>query len=135
MSGGGLQRSVASLYRRMMPHSDAGEGSDRGSELGRGKGRGKGGPKRGRGKGGGRRHREPSPVPPSEEEEPAQDEEQEREEEEWQADAQEEEGESSEEDTAEDTSTPAVWLRGPSRLPDRPIPVALRPLIRPSGDM
>jgi len=29
MPGGGLQRSVASLYRRMMPHSDAGEGSDR----------------------------------------------------------------------------------------------------------
>ena len=47
-------------------------------------------------------------------------------------------GESSsaeEEDTTEDTSTPAVWLRGPSRLPNRPIPVALRPLIRPSGDM
>ena len=40
-----------------------------------------------------------------------------------------------EEDTAEDTSTLAVWLRGPSRLPDRPIPVALRPLIQPSGDM
>ena len=40
---------------------------------------------------------------------------------------QEEEGESSKEDTVEDTSTPAVWLRGPSRLPDRPIPVALRP--------
>ena len=140
MPGGGLQRSVASLYRRMMPHSDAGEGSDRSSRLGRGKGRGKGGPKRGRGKGGGRRRREPSPVPPSqeeeEEEEPAQDQEQEREEEEWQADAHEEEGESSEEeDTAEDTSTPAVWLRGPSRLPDRPIPVALRPLIRPSRDM
>ena len=97
MPGGGLQRSAASLYRRMMPHSDAGEGSDRSSGLGRGKGRGKGGPKRGRGKGGGRRLREPSPVPPSEEEEeevvvePAQDQEQEREEE-WQADAQEEGG-------------------------------------------
>ena len=137
MPGGGLQRSVASLYRRMMPHSDADEGSDRSSGLVRGKGQGKGGPKRGRGKGGGRRRREPSPEPPSqEEEEPAQEQEQEWEEEEWQADAQEEEGESSEEeDTAEDTSTPAVWLRGPSRLPDRPIPVALRPLIRPSGDM
>ena len=39
-------------------------------------------------------------------------------------------GESSsaeEEDTAEDTSTLAVWLRGPSRLPDRPIPVAFAP--------
>jgi len=127
-----------------MPHSDAGEGSDRSSGLGRGKGQGKGGPKRGRGKGGGRRRREPSPVPPSheeeeeeeKEEEPAQDQEQEREEEEWQADALEEEEESSkEEDTAEDTSTPAVWLRGPSRLPDRPIPVALRPLIQPCGDM
>ena len=50
MPGGGLQQSVASLYRRMMPHSDAGEGSNRGSELGRGKGRGKGGPKRGEGR-------------------------------------------------------------------------------------
>ena len=69
MLGDGLQRSVASLYRRMMPHSNVGEGSDRGSELGRGKGRGKGGPKRGGGKGGARRHREPSPVLPSEEEE------------------------------------------------------------------
>ena len=67
--------------------------------------------------------------------EPAQEQEWEREEE-WQADAQEKEGESSEEeDTAEDTSTPAVWLRGPSRLPNRPIPVALRPLIQPCGDM
>ena len=69
MPGGGLQRSVASLYRRMMPHLDASEGSDRSSGLGRGKGQGKGGPKRGRGKGGGRRRREPSPVPPSQEEE------------------------------------------------------------------
>ena len=50
MPGGGLQQSVISLYRRMMPHSDAGEGSNRGSELGRGKGRGKGGPKRGEGR-------------------------------------------------------------------------------------
>ena len=45
------------------------------------------------------------------------------------------ESSSAEEDTAEDTSTSAVWLRGPLRLPDRPIVVALRPLIRPSGDM
>ena len=94
MPGGRIQRSVARVYRRMMPHSDAGEGSDRSSGVGRGKGRGKGGPKRGRGKSGGRRLREPSPVPPSKEEEeeevePAQDQERE---EEWQADAQEEGG-------------------------------------------
>ena len=96
MPGGGLQRSAASLYRRMMPHSDAGEGSDRSSGLGRGKGRGKGGPKRGRGKGGGRRRREPSPVLPSEEEEEEEEvelaQEQEREEEDWQVDAHEEGG-------------------------------------------
>ena len=45
------------------------------------------------------------------------------------------ESSSAEEDTAKDTSMPAVWLRGPSQLPDRPISVALHPLIRPSRDM
>jgi hypothetical protein len=28
---------------------------------------------------------------------------------------------------------PAVWQRGPSRLPDRPIPLEHRPVLRPDG--
>jgi hypothetical protein len=27
-----------------------------------------------------------------------------------------------------------VWLRGPSSLPRRPVPMARRPLIRPDGE-
>ena len=45
----------------------------------------------------------------------------------------EDEEEEEEDATEEDSNTPAVLLRGPSRLLDRPIPLALRPLIRPSG--
>ena len=32
----------------------------------------------------------------------------------------------------EDSST-NIWQRGPARLPDRPIPPVLRPLIKPEG--
>ena len=28
---------------------------------------------------------------------------------------------------------PAVWMRGPARLPNRPIPLEQRPIIRPDG--
>ena len=43
------------------------------------------------------------------------------------------EEEESEEDDEEQESgeQPSIWLRGPSRLPDRPIPPAGRPVIRP----
>jgi len=68
-----------------------------------------------------------------------QEQDQDQQEEEWQAEAQEEvessSAEEEEEDTTGDTSMPTVWLRGPSRLPNRPIPVALRSLIPPCGDM
>ena len=37
-----------------------------------------------------------------------------------------------EEEAAGDTR--AVWLRGPSQLPQRPIPLARRPIIRPVPD-
>lgn len=33
----------------------------------------------------------------------------------------------------EQGEAPAVWLRGPSRLPERPIPYEARPVIRPDG--
>jgi len=80
------------------------------------------------------------PSHEEEEEEQEQEQDQDQQEEEWQAEAQEEAESSSaeeeeEEDTIGDTSSPAVWLQGPSRLPDRPIPVALRPLIRLCSDM
>ena len=70
MVGGGLQQSVAELYGRVMPHSDAGEGFERSTGFRRGRGRGKGGPKS-RGKGGGRRRRAPSPIALSGQEEEA----------------------------------------------------------------
>ena len=140
MPGGGIQRSVARVYRRMMPHSDAGEGSDRSSGLGRGKGRGKGGPRgvEGRVEAGGfgslrlyrrlrrrRRRRRRWSLPRTRSGRKSG----------RRTRRRRESSSAEEEDTAEDTSTLAVWLRGPSRLPDRPIPVALRPLIQPSGDM
>jgi hypothetical protein len=45
---------------------------------------------------------------------------------------QEEEDQGEEEEAAGDTR--AVWLRGPSQLPQRPIPLARRPIIRPVPD-
>ena len=42
-----------------------------------------------------------------------------------------EDGADDEED--EDLGVPAVWQRGPSRLPDRPIPLEHRPVLRPDG--
>ena len=52
--------------------------------------------------------------------------------------AEEQEQEQEEEDGAdeeeeEDLGVPAVWQRGPSRLPDRPIPLEHRPVLRPDG--
>ena len=45
---------------------------------------------------------------------------------------QEEEDQEEEEEAAGDTR--AVWLRGPSQLPQRSIPLARRPMIRPVPD-
>ena len=61
------------------------------------------------------------------------------EEEEEEAGAEEHEQEQQEEDGAdeeeeeEDLGIPVVWQRGPSRLPDRPIPLEHRPVLRPDG--
>jgi hypothetical protein len=63
----------------------------------------------------GRRKRTPSPVEEEEEEHVEGDE--------------EEDEEEAEEGAAGDERV--VWLRGPSQLPRRPIPLARRPMIRP----
>ena len=130
MVGGGLQRACASMFRRLMPTSQGSQGSQEaeGSVVrGRGLGRGKGGPK-GRGRGRPRRR--------AEEEEQQYEPEEEEEEDDTVASAESSGGEWEEEegeDATEEDSTLAVWLRGPSQLPDRPIPLYLQPLIRPSG--
>ena len=46
---------------------------------------------------------------------------------------QEEEEEDGADEEEEDLGVPAVWQRGPSRLPDRPIPLEHRPVLRPDG--
>ena len=51
---------------------------------------------------------------------------------------QEDEGDQQQEDEEggeeeEEVALPAVWQRGPSRLPERPIPLERRPIIRPDG--
>ena len=64
-----------------------------------------------------RRERTPSPVEDEEEEE-----------------EREEQGSEEEEEEAEEGAAGGereVWLRGPSQLPRRPIPLARRPMIRP----
>ena len=132
MVGGGLQRACASTFRRLMPTSQGSQGSQEaeGSVVrGRGLGRGKGGPKcRGRGRPWRRAEEEEQQYEPEEEEE---------EEDDTVASVESSGGEGDDEeegeDVTEDDSTPAVWLQGPSRLPNRPIPLALRPLIRPTG--
>ena len=74
----------------------------------------------------GRRERTPSPVEDEEEEEEERVEDQGSEEEEEHMEGAEEEAE---EGAAGDERV--VWLRGPSQLPRRPIPLARRPMIRP----
>ena len=50
---------------------------------------------------------------------------------------QEEEGEASNEEDDDQEGVagdiPVVWMRGPARLPNRPIPLEQRPIIRPDG--
>jgi len=77
----------------------------------------------------GRRERTPSPVEDEEEEEDrVEDQGSEEEEEHVEGDEVEDE-EEAEEGAAGDERV--VWLRGPSQLPRRPIPLARRPMIRP----
>lgn len=114
---GGVTRKVGSLYQK----PDAAEGSGMG--RGRGRGRGKGGGK-GSGKG-----RATSPIPLSS----SSSEEEEEEEVKEQVEEVPPTKDSGDEEGEEDTGGGDVWLRGPSQLPDRPIPLARRPLIRPLG--
>ena len=123
MVGGGLQQACASTFRRLMPTSQGSQEAEGSGVRGRRLGRGKGGPK-GRGRG--------RPQRRAEEEEQQYEQE---EEDDTVASAESSGGEGEDEEEGEDAtedSTPAVWLRGPSQLSDRPIPLALWPLIRPS---
>ena len=88
--------------------------------------------RRGRPRGQGRHARAatrpPSPVPPSPQEE-AEEEQHEHEEQ-----AEQEEGELEEPSAGGSSSSASkIWLRGPSRLPEHPIPFTKRPVIRPNG--
>ena len=64
--------------------------------------------------------------------------EREREEEEQEREEEEQEEPREEEDQEEEVTaagdTRAVWLRGPSQLPQWPIPLARRPMIQPVPD-
>ena len=78
----------------------------------------------------GRRERTPSPVEAEEEEERVEERvEDQGSEEEEHVEGDEEAEEEAEEGAAGDERV--VWLRGPSQLPRRPIPLARRPMIRP----
>ncbi|CAN6234981.1 unnamed protein product [Urochloa humidicola] len=144
MVGGSLRRTCASVFRRRMP--EEGEGSSRG--FARGLGRRKGGPRR-RG-----RSVVARPVelasPEEDEQQQEEDEQQQEEDEDWQGDAHQEEKDdgvpsaeasgSEEEDDEEEGEEatgglPTIWLRGPSQLPQRPIPPEQRPVIQPVGSM
>ena len=96
----------------------------------------------GEGGGGGARRRSPSPVAAaaSEEEEDGaeeneRDHQQEEEGDQHQEDKEQEDEEGGEEEEEEEgeAAIPAIWQRGPSRLPERPIPLERQPIIRPDG--
>lgn len=88
-----------------------------------------------------------SPSPEDEEEQDQEEDQQEQEEEDQEQD-QEEDQQQQEQDQEEEEEAsseedddqggvagdiPAVWMRGPARLPNRPIPLEQRPIIRPDG--
>ena len=79
-----------------------------------------------------RRTRGPRARSPSPEDEEEQ--EQDQDQEEYQQE-QEEEASTEEDDDQGGVAgdIPAVWMRGPARLPNRPIPLEQRPIIRPDG--
>ena len=84
------------------------------------------------------RHRRGSPLVEEEAEEEEEEEEEdpgaeEHEHEHEQEHEQEQEEDGADEEEEEDLGVPAVWQRGPSRLPDRPIPLEHRPVLRPDG--
>ena len=83
----------------------------------------------------GPRARSPSPEDEEEQEQDPEEDQQEQEEEEDQEQDQEEEASSEEDDDQGGVAGDilAVWMRGPARLPNRPIPLEQRPIIRPDG--
>ena len=144
MPGGGKIGFLSALYRSSGGEQEAPEGSSAagGSNVsegsrrrwGRGPGRTRGG-KTGGGYQGRTRRSRRERTPPDLTAAAAAEEEEEREQEEprqEEEDQEEEEDHEEEEEAAGDTR--AVWLRGPSQLPQRPIPLARRPIIRPVPD-
>ena len=137
MPGGGKIGFLSALYRSSGGEQEAPEGSSAagGSNVsegsrrrwGRGPGRTRGGKTGGGYQGRTRRSRRERTPPDLTAAAAEEEEEEEREQEEPR---QEEDLE--EEEAAGDTR--AVWLRGPSQLPQRPIPLARRPIIRPVPD-
>ena len=91
----------------------------------------------------GPRARSPSPEDEEEQEQDQEEDKQEQEEQDQEEDQQQQEQDQEEEEEAsseEDDNQggvagdiPAVWMRGPARLPNRPIPLEQRPIIRPDG--
>jgi len=145
MPGGGKIGFLSALYRSSGGEQEAPEGSSAagGSNVsegsrrrwGRGPGRTRGG-KTGGGYQGrtrrSRRERTPPDLTAAAAEEEEEEEVREQEEPRQEEEDQEEEDQGEEEEAAGDTR--AVWLRGPSQLPQRPIPLARRPIIRPVPD-
>ena len=121
--------------------SNASEGSRR--RWGRGLGRTRGGKTGGGGQGRTRRsRRERTPPDLTSSAAAAAEEEEEEDEEEWEQEEQEREQEEPRQEEEEDQEeeeeavgdTRVVWLRGPSQLPQRPIPLVRRLMIRPVPD-
>jgi len=108
----GGTRKIAALYKKI-------EAS--GSALGRGRGKGGG---KGKGKVKGARPLSPVASSPSSEEEEVPS---------AHASGDEEEVQEEQEQVEEDAVGSQVWLRGPSTLSRRSIPLERRPMIRPSG--
>ena len=141
MPGGGKIGFLSALYRSSGGEQEAPEGSSAagGSNVsegsrrrwGRGPGRTRGG-KTGGGYQGRTRRSRRERTPPDLTAAAAAEEEEEEEEEREQEEPRQEEEDQEEEEAAGDTR--AVWLRGPSQLPQRPIPLARRPIIRPVPD-
>ncbi|XP_066341229.1 uncharacterized protein [Miscanthus floridulus] len=121
----GGTRKIAALY---------GKSGALGSASGRGRGKG-GGQGKGRGKGKGKGARPPSPTAPSSSSEELPSAHASADEEELpsaHASADDEEVQE-EQEQVEEALGSEVWLRGPSTLPRRPIPLERRPMVRPSG--
>jgi len=139
MPGGGKIGFLSALYRSSGGEQEAPEGSSAagGSNVsegsrrrwGRGPGRTRGG-KTGGGYQGRTRRSRRERTPPDLTAAAAEEEEEEEVRE--QEEPRQEEEDQEEEEAAGDTR--AVWLRGPSQLPQRPIPLARRPIIRPVPD-